>query len=238
MSDGDCMTLLIALAGILVALFMNTVSDAWFFLAGFNGGIGVIYLLRWYWWRINAWSELVCLLSLLGLSLMMYALKDATVAQSSVVLWEGTALAIPVASLFDFPYSLLVTVPLSVLLALIATWMTPPTDLSVLKAFHRRVQAGGPGWRTIHRLVLQESPGFVAHSPECEEPSAVDPFLLGGLPMAHRVGKLIIGDAFVAEPSFPSFWLGILLLVIGSACLIAVACWFPRKAPGDNPSTS
>ncbi len=218
---------------------MNTVSDAWFFLAGFNGGIGVIYLLRWYWWRINAWSELVCLLSLLGLSLMMYALKDATVAQSSVVLWEGTALAIPVASLFDFPYSLLVTVPLSVLLALIATWMTPPTDLSVLKAFHRRVQAGGPGWRTIHRLVLQESPGFVAHSPLngrslllwILSSSGVCLWLIG-------LGKLIIGDAFVAEPSFPSFWLGILLLVIGSACLIAVACWFPRKAPGDNPSTS
>ena len=48
---------------------------------------------------------------LLGLSLMMYALKDATMAQSSVVLWGGTALALPVASLFDFPYSLLVTVP-------------------------------------------------------------------------------------------------------------------------------
>ncbi len=236
---GIVATLLIALAGILVALFMNTVSDAWFFLAGFNGGIGVIYLLRWYWWRINAWSELVCLLSLLGLSLMMYALKDATVAQSSVVLWEGTALAIPVASLFDFPYSLLVTVPLSVLLALIATWMTPPTDLSVLKAFHRRVQAGGPGWRTIHRLVLQESPGFVAHSP-----LNVRSLLLWILSSAGvclwliGLGKLIIGDAFVAEPSFPSFWLGILLLVIGSACLIAVACWFPRKAPGDNPSTS
>ena len=236
---GIVATLLIALAGILVALFMNTVSDAWFFLAGFNGGIGVIYLLRWYWWRINAWSELVCLLSLLGLSLMMYALKDATVAQSSVVLWEGTALAIPVASLFDFPYSLLVTVPLSVLLALIATWMTPPTDLSVLKAFHRRVQAGGPGWRTIHRLVLQESPGFVAHSPLngrslllwILSSAGVCLWLIG-------LGKLIIGDAFVAEPSFPSFWLGILLLVIGSACLIAVACWFPKKAPGDNPSTS
>jgi len=170
---------------------------------------------------------------------MMYALKDATVAQSSVVLWEGTALAIPVASLFDFPYSLLVTVPLSVLLALIATWMTPPTDLSVLKAFHRRVQAGGPGWRTIHRLVLQESPGFVAHSPLngrslllwILSSAGVCLWLIG-------LGKLIIGDAFVAEPSFPSFWLGILLLVIGSACLIAVACWFPKKAPGDNPSTS
>jgi len=108
-----------------------------------------------------------------------------------------------------------------------------------LKAFHRRVQAGGPGWRTIHRLVLQESPGFVAHSPLngrslllwILSSAGVCLWLIG-------LGKLIIGDAFVAEPSFPSFWLGILLLVIGSACLIAVACWFPRKAPGDNPSTS
>ena len=236
---GIVATLLIAMAGILVALFMNTVSDAWFFLAGFNGGIGVIYLLRWYWWRINAWSELVCLLSLLGLSLLMYAFKDATVAQSTVVLWEGTALAIPVASLFDFPFSLLITVPLSVLLALIATWLTPPTDLSVLKTFHRRVQAGGLGWQKIHRLVLEETPDFVVHSPLNRKSLLLWVLSSAGVCLwLIGLGKLIIGDAFVANPILPSFWLGVLLLMIGSACLIAVAYWFPKKAPQTKPPVS
>ena len=140
---------------------------------------------------------------------------------------HGVGLAIPVASLFDF---------LTCLERPSGDRHLDPTDLSVLKAFHR-LQAGGPdgepfiAWFCRNPLVLWLTP------PEWEEPSAVDPFLLWGLPMAHRVGETHHRGCLCHEPLFPSFWLGILLLV-GSACLIAVACWFPRKAPGDNPSTS
>ncbi|MBT5478650.1 MAG: Na+:solute symporter [Verrucomicrobia bacterium] len=223
-------TLLIALAGIVVALFMNTVSGAWFFLAGFNGGIGVIYLLRWYWWRINAWTELVCLISLLVLSLGMYTFKVPWIGESTFVFFQGTQFAIPLASLFDFPFSLLLTVPVSVCLALVATYLTPQTDLSTLKAFHKKVQAGGWGWRKIDRLVRQDDPTFEAQSPLNARnlilwvlSSAGVCFWLIGL------GKLIIGDAFTEEASFSPRIFGILLLIGGSLCLAAVARYFPKQ---------
>jgi solute:Na+ symporter, SSS family len=227
---GILATLLIALAGIVVALFMNTVSGAWFFLAGFNGGIGVIYLLRWYWWRINAWAELVCLISLLLLSLGMFALKDSMIAESTLILMKGTDFAIPIASLFDFPFSLLVTVPISVLLAIAASFLTPQTDVSVLKSFHKKVQAGGLGWRKIDELVRADDPTFKAHSPLNLRnlilwilSSAGVCFWLIGL------GKVIIGDAFVEAPSFSPRWLGIFMLVAGSICIGAVAKFFPDQ---------
>jgi solute:Na+ symporter, SSS family len=224
-------TLLIALAGILVALFMNTVSDAWFFLAGFNGGIGVIYLLRWYWWRINAWSELVCLISLLLLSLTMYAFKESWLAESTHVLFNGTQVAIPIASLFDFPFSLIVTVPLSVCLALLATFLTPTTDISLLKSFHRKVQAGGWGWRKIDRLVKEEEPAFRARSPLNLRNTAL--WILSSLAICLwliGLGKLIIGDAFINEPFIASRTMGVMMLLAGSLCLGCVAILFPRRA--------
>ena len=224
-------TLLIALAGILVALFMSTISDAWFFLAGFNGGIGVIYLLRWYWWRINAWSELVCLISLLVLSLAMYALKGPWLEGSTVVLLEGSPFAIPMASLFDFPYSLLVTVPLSVLLALLATYLTPATDITILKTFHKKVQAGGWGWKKIDRLVKEEDPEFTARSPLnmrnltlwILSSSGICFWLIG-------LGKVFIGDAFTSDPSIPNRLVGVLMLIAGCFCLFAVAKFFPKSS--------
>jgi len=224
-------TLLIALAGIIVALFMNTVSDAWFFLAGFNGGIGVIYLLRWYWWRINAWTELVCLISLLLLSLAMYALKGPWLGDVTTVLFAGTQFAIPVASLFDFPFSLLVTVPLSVCLALIATYLTPATDISVLKSFHKKVQAGGWGWKKIDRLVKADDPEFRTQSPLNVSnlvlwilSSAGVCFWLIGL------GKVIIGDAFAPDPTSSIRLMGALMLIVGTFCLVAVAKFFPENS--------
>ena len=147
-----------------------------------------------------------------------------------VFFFQGTQFAIPLASLFDFPFSLLLTVPVSVCLALVATYLTPQTDLSTLKAFHKKVQAGGWGWRKIDRLVRQDDPTFEAQSPLNARnlilwvlSSAGVCFWLIGL------GKLIIGDAFTEEPSFSPRIFGILLLIGGSLCLAAVARYFPKQ---------
>jgi Na+/proline symporter len=51
--------------GTIVTLYMNSIKSAWFLLASLNAGIGIVYILRWYWWRINAWSEIACFASVL-----------------------------------------------------------------------------------------------------------------------------------------------------------------------------
>ena len=217
---GILATLAVALGGIVVSLFLHTISGAWFILAGFNAGIGVIYLLRWYWWRINAWSELVCLLALLVLS---GATGNSYVgeAMSSVetVLFSGTAFAVPLAKLFQFPYNLLVNVPLSVGIALLATFLTQPTHLDTLKAFHRKVQAGGPGWRRIDQLVRQDEPRFVAQSPLTWDNYAN--WLLSSATVYYwllGLGKVIIGDTLYAGAAVSTenaiLWGSIVALII------------------------
>jgi len=68
-------TLLVALAGALVTLWMNSIVGAWFLLASINAGIGIVYLLRWYWWRISAWSELSCFAAVAVLTLTFAVLN-------------------------------------------------------------------------------------------------------------------------------------------------------------------
>ncbi|NUP88682.1 MAG: hypothetical protein HUU25_02545 [Candidatus Sumerlaeia bacterium] len=201
---GIIMTVMMAFAGIIVSLFLNTIGEAWFLLAGFNGGIGVIYLLRWYWWRINAWTEIVCLLSLLILTLVLRLLCNGAFGWPAMLpadvlghrVFADTFFEFKVQQMGTIPFSLLVTMPASVGLALLVTFLTAPTDLEKLKTFHRRVQAGGIGWRRIDRLVKAEDPSFQVNSPLTWENTRN--WLLGSAMVYFwlvGVGKIIIGPA-------------------------------------------
>ncbi len=120
-------TVFVAFVGITFTLLSTSIFKMWFFLAALNSGIGLIYLLRWYWWRINAWTEVSCISTL-----MLFAL--------AVKIFH---LNLPV------PVNLVFSVPLSIGVAMIVTFLTKPTDEETLKKFYRKVKPGGPGWRKI-----------------------------------------------------------------------------------------
>ncbi len=122
---------MMSISGI-VTLNISTVEGAWKFLLAIGAGTGLVYLLRWYWWRVNAWSEV---------SAMAAALVFSLVAQ-----WGfGLSADDP----RGFAYLLLVTTALTTIVWLAVTYLTPAERPDHLRAFHRRVRAGGPGWRAV-----------------------------------------------------------------------------------------
>lgn len=127
-------TLLIALIGITVSLYITSIASAWLFLAALNSGIGIIYLLRWYWWRINAWSEITCIAALIYFVFL--------------VQYFGPQIGLKL----PYPENLLLSIPFAVGLALTVTAVTQPVDKEKLIEFYRRVQPGGPGWKPIAEL--------------------------------------------------------------------------------------
>ncbi|HEX9501658.1 MAG TPA: sodium:proline symporter, partial [Thermoanaerobaculia bacterium] len=113
---------------IVVTLFMDQISAAWQFLMMLGAGTGLVYILRWYWWRINAWSEVSAMTAALVTSLLLRFFIDTSHP-------EGFAL------------NLILTTIITTAVWLIVTFATKPEPDEILIAFYRRVRPAGAGWR-------------------------------------------------------------------------------------------
>jgi len=128
------LTFVVALLSILLATQLESISQAWALIITASAGLGTVLILRWYWWRINAWSELI-----------------ATLAP--IVLVILTLLGIPVPGIQEpFPTNLFFVVGITTALWLIVTFVTKPTDSTTLSNFYTLVRPAGPGWRPIASL--------------------------------------------------------------------------------------
>jgi len=132
----QAVTVLLMIISIYVTLHLASIEQAWKLLIVTGAGTGTVLLLRWFWWRINAWSEVSAMAIAAAVSLyLQLALK-----------WDSDQPR-------DFAYIMLVTVSLTTIGWLAVTWMTPPEPEATLPAFYCRVRPHGPGWRTVSAAV-------------------------------------------------------------------------------------
>jgi Na+/proline symporter len=122
-----------------VTYYIDSVEGAWKFLLSIGAGTGLVYLLRWYWWRVNAWSE-------------VSAMATALVVSLALQLGAGLGADDP----RGFARLLLATTALTTLVWLTVTWLTPAEPLPRLRAFYARVRPGGPGWRAVEPSAATE----------------------------------------------------------------------------------
>jgi Na+/proline symporter len=127
-------TVALFLGSILVTWQLSSIERAWRFLLALGAGTGLVLILRWYWWRINAWSEI---------SAMVTSFVVATV----------TSLTIPPRFAPGDPnadaWIMLITVAATTVVWVAVTFLTSPEPDGVLQSFYRRVRPGGPGWRHV-----------------------------------------------------------------------------------------
>ncbi len=118
-------TLILMIVSILVTFLINRISGAWEFILECGAGLGLVLILRWYWWRINAWSEISAMITPFVL--------------------------LPIVKYFgvEFPNSLFYLVIGTTIIWLVVTFITKPTDENVLVEFYRRVYPGGKLWKKI-----------------------------------------------------------------------------------------
>ncbi|HYL26369.1 MAG TPA: sodium:solute symporter family protein [Candidatus Nitrosotalea sp.] len=137
---GRIVTALLMVLGVLFTLTLDNAKNAFTLLLSIGAGTGLIYLLRWFWWRINAWSEVSAMLSSFVISLGFFiAAKFGHPVDSVVVL--------------------LATIGVTTLVWIAVTFLTPPVESGVLAAFYRKVRPAGPGWARIrHEHALPPSP--------------------------------------------------------------------------------
>jgi len=140
-------TICLMLASIYVTLHLASIEQAWKLLIVTGTGTGSVLLLRWFWWRINAWSEVSAMAVAAAVSLYLQI----------VVGWDGDRPR-------DFAYLMIVTVTITTIAWLAVTWMTSPEPEATLLSFYRRVRPHGPGWEPVRRAAaVPPASGSLGH---------------------------------------------------------------------------
>ena len=126
-------TLILLLLGTMTAALMQTIKGGWELFYGMSAGIGGVYIARWFWWRVNAWSEIVAWLSsALVYSVLYFIHKSNPTEFYSVYGWR-----------------LIIVTGFSTVCWLTATLLTRPVDENTLIAFYKKVKPGSPFWQPI-----------------------------------------------------------------------------------------
>ncbi|HET6836494.1 MAG TPA: sodium:solute symporter family protein [Gemmatimonadales bacterium] len=126
-------TTVMMVCSLVVMSFLSSVEQGWKILIGLGAGTGLVFILRWYWWRINAWSEISAMIASFITSIVL--------AQFGFTLDD---LSRP-----TYAITMLITVGVTTVVWLAVTFATAPESAATLDAFYRRVRPGGPGWRPV-----------------------------------------------------------------------------------------
>jgi SSS family transporter len=126
-------TVTLMLCSLVVMAYLDSVEQGWKILIGLGAGTGAVFILRWYWWRINAWSEISAMVTSFVVSLALHFMGVNAADTSSG----------------DYAKAMLISVGITTAVWLAVTLATPPEPDAVLDTFYRRVRPGGPGWRRV-----------------------------------------------------------------------------------------
>jgi SSS family solute:Na+ symporter len=127
---GRLVTALLMLFAAALTYVLDTARASFELMMSIGAGTGLLYLLRWYWWRINAWSEIAAMASSFCIAVAFF-----------IAARMGANIAPHVA--------LLSTVAATTVVWVAVTLLTPPTDRATLVGFYRLVRPAGPGWTSV-----------------------------------------------------------------------------------------
>ena len=128
-------TIFLVLASGYTAMQLTSIKQGWELVLNIGFGTGAVYILRWYWWRINAWSEIS---AMIAAAVMTFALQHVQFAGNSAVVYAKSAL---------------ITGGVTTLVWIITTFVTRPESEATLVSFYRRVHTSVYGWKHVARLV-------------------------------------------------------------------------------------
>lgn len=141
---GRITTVVLMVCSAILALYLTNALQLFDIILMFGAGTGLIFILRWFWWRINAWSEISAMFSS-GVISILLNFTDLGVLLFGGEDSSGIVLEPLLPAWSRFPLVVLVT---SVIWVAV-TFMTPSERPETLRQFYRRIQPGGPGWRGV-----------------------------------------------------------------------------------------
>ena len=189
---GRIVTALLMVVAALFTLSLQTARASFDLLLSVGAGTGLLYLLRWFWWRINAWSEIAAMASsfLLAAALFMAQRQGLTIPSH---------------------ISLLIMVAATTIIWMTTAYVTSPTERETLRQFYRVARPAGPGWRTIR-----------VECPDVQSPDNVSAAFTGWMAGVALVYGALFGAGLLllGRPAAGLVWSGV--AVAGAAVLVTV----------------
>lgn len=163
---GRITTIILMVISALIALALTNALQLFNIILMFGAGTGLIFILRWFWWRINAWTEISAMLASGIISILV---EFTTVGE----ILFGISGILPAYAKFPF------VVLTSTIIWLMVTYITPPETKETLYRFYRKTQPGGPGWKKIILAAHQENAPLVKTTEKWSVPMGIVAMLVG-----------------------------------------------------------
>jgi len=209
---GRVCTVALYIVAALLSQVLNSAQDAFEILISIGAGTGLLYLLRWFWWRINAWCEVVAMISSFAISVVFFLMKKA-----------GHPL--------PFAQTVIGSVAFTTICWIVTAFVTQPTSREKLITFYKKVHPAGPGWTTV-----REAAGVT------EAEAALRGDHMGLATMGWVSGCAVIWSSLFAIGNFlygrtqTALILSGIFVVSGIALLYVVnRLWDKQRQPTDEP---
>jgi len=163
---GRMSTVLLMVFSALFALVLQNALQLFDIILMFGAGTGLIFILRWFWWRINAWSEISAMF-VSGIVSMLIAFTSL----GEILFGDGALMP----SWAKFPFIVLVTS----IVWIIVTYVTQAESKEVLQQFYKKIQPGGPGWNKVVNQARAENIEVVDCNEGWSVPSGILAMLVG-----------------------------------------------------------
>lgn len=159
-------TIVLMIISAFMALALQNALQLFDIIIMFGAGTGLVFILRWFWWRINAWTEISAMFAsgLISMLLTFTALGDNLFGAESVF---------PAYAKFPF------VVVSSMVIWILVTYLTQPESKNVLQSFYKKTQPGGPGWKKVIDEAQAEGKELMDTSQPWSVPSGILAMLLG-----------------------------------------------------------
>jgi SSS family solute:Na+ symporter len=181
---GRISTVVLMVFSALFALYLQNAKQLFDIIIMFGAGTGLIFILRWFWWRINAWSEISAMIvsGVVSLLFASQSIGDSLFGEEAIM-----------PSWAKFPMVVLVTT----IIWLITTFVTQPETTDVLQKFYKRTQPGGPGWSKVVAEAEQNNIDIVDVRKTWSVPSGIMAMLVGCIfiySIMFTTGNFIYGE--------------------------------------------
>ncbi len=197
--------LLMVLSAFMALKVMENASQAFDILLLSGAGSGAIYLLRWFWWRINAWTEIV-------------AMTSATIVAFILVFWvPNEALATDL--LDGASVKLMIAVAITSVVWIVTTFLTKPEPMDVLIKFYQKTTPGGPGWNKVAEAAKERGIELNADNEKWDLPQSLLSVFLGCIGIyssLFSIGNFLYGNIVTGF---------VLAIVVGISIYLLMRSW-------------